>query len=333
MKPLVSILIPAFNSDLWIAETVKSALQQNWERKEIIIVDDGSTDNTLSIANTFSAANVLVVTQENRGASAARNKALSLSQGDYIQWLDADDLLAPDKISKQMQKVNEYGNARILFSSPWGHFIHGTKKAVFSPSQLWGDLSPLEWLIRRMAGNLHMQTATWLVSRELTEAAGEWDLRLSVGDDGEYFSRVLLKCDTVQFVRESKVFYRLSGAYSLSNVGWSRSKTESLFLTIKLLIRYLRSLEESDRVRAACIKYLQSWVIYFYPERLDLFEEAEDIATSLGGQLIVPSLPLKYAWIQRCFGWSSAKRIQMLSQQYRLTMARSWEKALECFQD
>jgi glycosyltransferase involved in cell wall biosynthesis len=333
MKPLVSILIPAFNSQLWIAETLKSALEQTWDRKEIIIVDDGSSDNTLSIAKAFSAENVLVVTQENQGASAARNKALSLSQGDYIQWLDADDLLAPDKISKQMQKVCECGNARVLFSSAWGHFIHGTKKAVFSQTELWSDLSPVEWLIRRMAGNLHMQTATWLVSRELTEVAGQWDLRLSVGDDGEYFSRVLIKSDAVRFVEESKVFYRLSGAYSLSNVGWSRSKMDSLFLTIKLLIRYLRSLEESDRVRAACIKYLQSWMIYFYPERLDLVEEAEELATDLGGHLIVPSLPMKYAWIQRVFGWSSAKRIQMLSQQYRLAVARSWEKALSCLED
>src|SRR6266850_5014325 len=98
MKPLVSILIPAFNSEKWIADTLRSAIAQTWQRKEIIVVDDGSCDETLAIARQIEVEKVCVVTQKNQGAAAARNKAFSLSQGDYIQWLDAYDLLAPDKI-------------------------------------------------------------------------------------------------------------------------------------------------------------------------------------------------------------------------------------------
>src|SRR5438132_2627679 len=103
MQPLVSILIPAFNAERWIADTIESALGQTWQRKEIIVIDDGSTDQTLAIARQFACKAVSVTTQLNQGAAAARNKALSLSQGEYIQWLDSDDLLAPDKIAKQMQ--------------------------------------------------------------------------------------------------------------------------------------------------------------------------------------------------------------------------------------
>src|SRR5436190_23310673 len=98
MKSLVSILIPAYNAERWIADAIRSALAQTWSRKEIIIVDDGSRDRTLSLAREFASKTVSVVSQENQGASAARNKALSVCEGDYIQWLDADDLLAPDKI-------------------------------------------------------------------------------------------------------------------------------------------------------------------------------------------------------------------------------------------
>ena len=98
MTPLVSILIPAYNAEQWIADTIESALAQTWSHKEIIVVNDGSKDHTLSIVDEFSSRGVLVASQKNCGEAAARNKALSFCSGDYIQWLDADDILAPDKI-------------------------------------------------------------------------------------------------------------------------------------------------------------------------------------------------------------------------------------------
>jgi glycosyltransferase involved in cell wall biosynthesis len=103
MQPLVSILIPAYNAERSVGATLKSALGQTWSRKEIIVVDDGSRDQTLTVARAFASAELKVVPQENQGAAAARNKAFSLCQGDYVQWLDADDLLAPDKISRQLE--------------------------------------------------------------------------------------------------------------------------------------------------------------------------------------------------------------------------------------
>src|SRR5206468_12705012 len=98
LRAFVSILIPAYNAENWIADTLESAIAQAWPHKEIIVVDDGSTDETLAIARRFEPKGVRVVTQPNQGAAAARNKAFSLSRGDYIQWLDADDLLSRDKV-------------------------------------------------------------------------------------------------------------------------------------------------------------------------------------------------------------------------------------------
>src|SRR6266496_2716625 len=164
MTQLVSILIPAYNAEPWIAETLRSAVGQTWPNKEIIVVDDGSTDQTLSIVRRFASKTVSVVTQENQGVCAARNKAFQLCQGDYIQWLDADDLLAPDKIAKQMEAAEECQSKRTLFSSAWGYFIFRPHKAQFVPTPLWCDLTPLEWLQRRLGTNLHMNPATWLVS-------------------------------------------------------------------------------------------------------------------------------------------------------------------------
>jgi len=328
MTPLVSVLVPAYNAEQWIADTIKSALDQTWSRKEIIVVDDGSRDRTLAIARQFASENVRVVTQENRGASAARNRAFELCQGDYIQWLDADDLLAPDKIAKQMATAEKPECERALLSGPWATFMYRVPKAQFNPTPLWCDLSPIDWLLRKMGQNLHMQTATWLISRELTEAAGPWDTRLSLDDDGEYFCRVLLASKGVRFVRDAKVFYRESGFSRLSNVDRSDKKLESQFLSMKLHVGYLRSLEESDRVRSACLSYLQTWFVWFFGERSDLAEGLEEFAAALGGQLKIPPLRRKYHWIETVFGRRVATRAQSVFPRLKWNLIRSLDKAL-----
>jgi glycosyltransferase involved in cell wall biosynthesis len=199
MGPLVSILIPAFNAQRWISETIKSATAQSYPRKEIIIVDDGSSDETFAVAKRFASKNVAIVRQENQGPSAARNHAFKFCQGDYIQWLDADDLLSPGKVEKQLRAAQTVAGERTLFSCEWGYFAYRSNQARFCRTSLWENLSPVEWLLRKMGEGLHMQTATWLVSRALTEAAGPWDKRLPRDNDGEYFCRVILASNGVHF--------------------------------------------------------------------------------------------------------------------------------------
>jgi len=327
MRPLVSILIPAYNASEWIGHTLRSAIAQTWDHKEIIVVDDGSRDGTYEIAKGFSSHNVLVVRQDNQGAAAARNKAFNLCQGAYIQWLDADDLLSANKIASQMEEWQR-SSVRTLLSSAWGWFMYRPNRAKFVQTGLWCDLPPNEWLIRKMENNLHMQTATWLVSRELTDSAGAWDTTLSVDDDGEYFCRILLKSDGVKFIPDARVLYRLSGVSSVSYIGRSQKKIEDQFRSMKLHIAYLRSLDDSERVRAACVKYLQTWLIYFYPERQDLVKEAEQIAADLGGNLVVPKLSWKYSLVRAIFGWGLAKRAQVCLPAIRWSLARFLDKLL-----
>jgi glycosyltransferase involved in cell wall biosynthesis len=331
MKALVSILIPAFNSETWIADTIKSALAQTWSRKEIIVVDDGSTDQTLSVARQFVSGTVSVVTQENQGASAARNKAFELCQGDYIQWLDADDLLSPDKIAKQMDAAEKRRSKHTLISSGWAYFNYRPAKATFVPNSLWCDLSPLEWLLRKWEQNLHMQTATWLISRELTQATGLWDTRLFRGNDGEYFFRAIMKSDGIHFVPDARVFYRVSGFSRLSYIGLSDKKMEAQFLSMKLQIGYLRAMQDSKRVQTACLTYLQNWLGAFYPNRPDLVEQAQELAADLGGKLKTPRLRWKYAWIQPIFGYELAKRAQLVLSQIKWLVASSWDKIMFWF--
>jgi glycosyltransferase involved in cell wall biosynthesis len=332
MQPLVSILIPAYNAHRWIADTIRSALAQTWPRKEIIVVDDGSTDETLVVARKFESDEVRVMTQPNQGAAAARNKAFSLSCGDYIQWLDADDLLSPNKVAQQMQAATQSKDKRTLVSSAWAYFRYRPAKAKFIPTPLWCDLDPTEWLTRKWEGNWHMQTATWLVSRELTEAAGPWDTRLTLDDDGEYFSRVINASDGIRFVPQSRAYYRITPSSRLSHIGRSEKKKESLFLSMKLQIGYLRAREDSNRVRAACVTYLQTWLYNFYPNRPDLVQEAQQLATSLGGRLSLPKAPWKYAWIEKLFGFAAAKYARLYCNRAKSSVLRAWDRMMYSFE-
>ena len=328
MNDLVSVLIPAYNAEEWITDTIRSALAQRWPRKEIVIVDDGSTDETLAVARRFASKNVQVVTQKNQGAAASRNKAFFLCQGDYIQWLDADDLLSEDKVAKQMEAREHGCSTRTLLSSSWGDFMYRPRRARFSPTALWCDLTPTEWLIRKMGQHVHMQTATWLVSRELSEAAGPWDTRLLGDDDGEYFCRCLLASDGVRFVPEGKVLYRMTGSGRLSYVGRSSRKMEAQWRSMQLHIEYLRSLEDSGRARAACVAYLQTYLVDFYPQRLDIVSEAERLATDLGGRLEPPRLSWKYEWIRLVLGWRLAKRMEECLRHIKWSSLTLWDKML-----
>lgn len=332
MKPLVSILVPAYNAEKWIADAIQSAIAQTWPRKEIIVVDDGSSDRTAEVARRFISKQLVVVSTRNQGAASARNRALCMSQGDYIQWLDADDVLAPDKIERQLAAMREADSRRILLSSPWAPFYYRTRHARFVHNSVCQDLSPVEWLLRKMGDNLHMQTATWLTSRELAEAAGPWDTRLLSDDDGEYFCRVLLASERTRFVPHTGVFYRVVASNRLSHVGNSDRKKDSMLVSMKLHVQYLRSLEDSERVRKVCLAYLQTWYDTFYPERPEAAAELQNLASELQGHLDEPRLRWKYSWMKPVFGWKAAKWAQRALPQIKVSCIRQCDKAIYRFE-
>lgn len=328
MKPLVSILIPAHNAEKWIQETIRSAIAQTWPRKEIIVVNDGSRDHTAEVARQFASKEVMVVSTENQGASAARNHAQQLSQGEYLQWLDADDLLAPDKIQRQLDALPGEHGRRILLHSPYACFYYRTRRAQFPSINGLRDLSPVEALLAQMGQHSNMQTATWLTSRELAEAAGSWDTRLISDDDAEYFARVIMASQCIRFVPEAKVFYRIAASNRRSEISGSDKKKEALIFSMKLRIQYVRSLEDSERVRKACLEYLQRPFGYFYPERPDLVAELQALAAELGGHLEIPGLRWKYAWMEPVFGRTAASWAQEALPGLKASCIVCWDKMM-----
>jgi glycosyltransferase involved in cell wall biosynthesis len=325
MDPLVSILIPAYNAEKWIEETLLSAVNQTWEHKEIIVVDDGSKDYTMRIAKKYESKSVKVITQENRGAAAARNKALSIAQGSYIQWLDADDLLEPSKITKQLTHADNGIHKRILLSSSFGTFFYSIQRARFSPNALWQDLSPKEWIVNKFSENAFMCPTTWLVSRELTERAGPWDERLSLDDDGEYFCRVVACSEMVKFISQAKSYYRRLNFGSISRLT-SYEACGSLLLSLSLCCNHLRSLEDTARTRIACLNLLQTWYGYFYPEKRELLAHIHALARELGGGLVAPKVSWKYSLIFKVLGWTEANKIVASYRNTKIRVQQNWDR-------
>ena len=286
MKPFVSICIPAYNSEKWIGATIKSALAQTWDNKEIIIVDDGSTDNTLQIIREYESNIVKVITQENSGACIARNNALNNAQGDFIQWLDADDILAPDKIEIQLSDSDLNPQSRVLHSSAWAPFYFRLNKAKFSPDPLWQDLTPLEWLIKHIGEGYYMFPAPWLVSRRLTELAGPWDESLLLNQDGEYFFRVVASSDYVKFNPNAKSYYRKGNLSSISSLRYGK-RLISLNAARNTCVDALLKLEDSERTRTAGISYLKKMNYYLFlnDKNSTLIYENEKKILKLGGNL------------------------------------------------
>lgn len=331
MGDLVSVLIPAYNAERWIADTISSALNQTWSRKEVIVLDDGSADGTFEVARAFESPSVKVCRQENAGACRTRNNLFAMAQGDYIQWLDADDLLHPEKISRQLAEAGSGRTSSTLLTCEWGRFFFRHERAKFVPDALWQDLGPIDWILARFNENVWMNPAVWLVSRRLTEAAGPWDERLSASgdDDGEYICRIAGASDGVRFIAGAKSYYRIGTVGSLNwNMERSEKSLNALVLSLTLAVRHLRSLEDSERTRKAALRHLQTFLPYFYAADRHYFDDLNAVAKEFGGELHPPRASWKYTPIETVFGARSARNIMGNWRAAKLLMQRDMDRLL-----
>ena len=309
--PRVSIIIPCYNAAPWIEETIRSALAQTHADREIIVIDDGSTDDSLCRARTFEPAGVRVVTQRNAGASAARNHGLRLATGDFIQYLDADDLLAPDKIERQLLVLGSF--PRAVASARWGRFQDNANDATFSDDDLVEDCSALEFMLKHTRDARMMHPAAWLVPAEIARQAGPWDERLSLNDDGEYFARVVISAGRIVGTKSAVSFYR-SGLPSSLSRRRSAAALRSLALSVELVSNHLRSAHESPAVRAALAEYWQRLEFEVFPSAPEICRRARDQATMLGGARQAPAAGRREALVGRLVGWRTARRLRLLIQ-------------------
>lgn len=315
MAPLVSVLIPCFNTERWVAETLDSALGQTWPNIEIIVVDDGSTDASAAIVEGYADRGVRLIRQTNHGPSAARNQALAASRGEFIQYLDADDLLERSKVERQMERLLKRSDCAAVgigrqFSGPadWARF----------PSDLsHGEVDPVAFLLD-LTADYSLNTAGWLIPRPVASVAGPWNEGLTYGEDPEYFSRVVLGARAILTCPTARWLYRTGSYESQSDVEHS----ESLFQSTELMADHMIARSDTKRVR-------QFWAICFenmahleYPKNRALAERA----LARAGALHAPGPELadddalaakriggpRFRFLSRLMGWRAARRLQFM---------------------
>jgi len=308
--PLVSILIPCYNGAICLAETLESALAQTYQNTEILLVDDGSTDSSLSIARSFEPRGVRVFTQLNSGAAAARNRALRLAQGDYIQFLDADDLLAPDKIALQLAALRAAPPLAIA-SGTWGRFTADPASTVWSTEAVYAARSGIAYLQIHYETGSMMQPGAWLAPRALLNLAGPWDETLSLNDDGEYFARVTLRASSIVPVPAARCHYRTGSAASLSRRCDTRALT-SLHRSVELTSAHLLSADRSPRSHAAAALAWRASAFELYPDAPNLARAARRAARSLDHTDTPRGGPAWVAHLARLTGWTFARRLHLL---------------------
>ena len=318
----VSVLIPAYNAAAYLEQTIESVLAQTWPYIEVIVVDDGSRDDTLAKARRYAGTTVQVVSQPNAGASAARNHAFLLATGEYIQYLDADDLLHTDKLRAQLECMCQRPHVKMA-SSAWAMFYDEPNEANLRPTVLWRDYTdPVQWLLDAWENGVWMQPSAWLTHRSLIEAAGPWNEQLSLHDDGEFFSRVLLRAQEVVFCSESKSYYRKGIGDSLSSIR-SDKATRSHLAVCQAYEATLLSYRNTEHTRLACANNYQRVVYEYYPLHSAICQRAATRVRELGGSNAKPQVTPLFQLVNKLLGWRLSKRLQDIVYKHKVNPA-SW---------
>jgi glycosyltransferase involved in cell wall biosynthesis len=303
--PLVSVIIPCYNAEGWVAESVQSCLDQTYKPIEIVVVDDGSTDGSLQVLAGFGDKIKLEI-GPNQGGNHARNRGIELSRGDYIQFLDADDLLAPDKIERQMEVLN--GREDCVITAKWGRFYEFSDEVTISIEPIYADFTPIEWAVSVLEGKGMMPIHAWLTPRKIIERAGPWNEEVIINQDGEYFFRIVLASQRVLFCPDALCYYRSGLPGSVSRTRSEKSWTSALHV-YELSTQALLNVEDSPRTRRACANAFQRFAYDAYPQMPSLVARAELRVKAFGDADIKPDGPPLYEFLTRLLPWKMAKRI------------------------
>lgn len=321
-NPLVSIIIPAYNSEKYITECLQSVLDQSWTNREIIVVNDGSTDTTRSIILNHKNQGIKLVEQENKGAAAARNNGLKYSKGDYIQFLDSDDLLSPNKLLIQVNALNGKSNklaacSTIYFKEGSDHLLQ--KPPTNESTFLFDSDDPAEFLINLWGGNSQgasmIQTNAWLIPRTLINRNSLWEEFYSPDDDGEYFSRLLLSSEGLIYTKGCYNYYRkFTTSQSLSNRN-SLKALEGCFKSINLKKKSLLSKTKNPRAKLAIAKQLIDLAVSAYPKHRTLSRTILLEVDKLGSFDYSPIIGGTFInTISFWFGWKFARQLSTIRQ-------------------
>lgn len=309
----VSILIPCYNSEKWLGETLDCCLRQTYPNIEVILVDDGSTDASLAIAQEYEKKDkrIHVFSQPNSGGCRARNLAFEKSTGDYIKYLDADDLMSDDMIEKQMERLDVINDPFAIATCSWQEFWNDTN-VIFNQRCIYKDYNnPIELLVDLWTKGEMFAITCYLVSRQLVSQVGVWDERLTKNQDGEFFCRVLSKASNILFCNSAKFYYRRGHSSVSTNGRLSPAKIQSSLDSRISYEQTILPLCDTPAIRKGlALNY--STVMFNSPVNSQWHNEAKRRIYALGEKPVHPSATGVKKWIISVIGLTAYLRIMEL---------------------
>ena len=305
MRPLISILIPCHNAEQWIKESINSALEQTYENKEIIVIDDGSTDNSWKIISSF-GSQIHAEKTSNKGAGSTRNYLLRLSKGEWLQYLDADDYLLPGKISDQVKKIDAFSKADIIYS-PEIFENHWCKEISKEVMEIPESRDP--WVL--LAKWRLPQTGAALWRKQAVSDVGGWKEDQPCCQEHELYLRLLKAGKRFQYSPEPGAVYRKWSEDTICE----RDKLETYRRRLKIIDEEEHFLNETgqltverqdeiNQARFECARILWSFDQAWANSLMDEVRNTHIPFVPRGKG--VPSI---YRHIYSCFGFAMAERI------------------------
>ncbi len=204
--PQISVIIPAYNAERTIRQTIESVQRQTFQDFELIVINDGSKDRTVELVQSIQDERLKIFSYENGGLPVARNRGISRATGEFIAFLDADDLWTPDKLELQLTALKQHPEAGVAYS--WTYFmdVNEQGEAVsFLPSPQYSfEGNVYEKLL--VSDFIHSGSNT-LIRRQAIASAGEFDPTLKSCEDWDYWLR-LATCWHFVVVPKHQIFYR-----------------------------------------------------------------------------------------------------------------------------
>lgn len=296
--------MPVYNGSAHIAEAIESVINQTYTNWELIIVNDQSTDNTLTIAQAYGSEIIKIYSKENSGAAATRNYGYRLAKGSLIKFFDADDILNKEMIEAQVNLAIE--NPESIISGKWGRFYENdltTLKLI--PEECWKNMNSVDWICSSWENARSMtQSGIFLIPKSIIEKAGLWDESLSLVDDLEYFTKTILASKSIVFSSESLLHYRSGNKSSLASQN-NRKAAESCFKSMELSIGYLLNKTQSEEAKICAANLWQSFIFEYFWIYNDLIKKAEQHLKGLPPPTLQFQSTPKTKWIIKLFGWKS----------------------------
>lgn len=234
MRPaLVSIIMPVYNGEAFLAQAIDSVLAQRYENWELIIVDDGSTDNTASIIGAYADRRILAVSQDNRGQAAALNRGLDLAAGDYITTLDADDWYAPNSLSDRVSFLEQHRRMGAVYGDGYYCSIDGQPICRFSQNRINGVFGDVydQLIVSPFFGT----GANVMIRRQvLDEQQLRYDESIAWGQDHDFYIR-LAERTMFGLIDAIIVWYRIHEANMTMSMSAGRRIEDALRTKYKVL--------------------------------------------------------------------------------------------------